>query len=279
MKKNLIATIRSQTPLVHNITNYVTVNDVANIILACGGSPIMADEPKEVEEITSICQALNINIGTLNERTIPSMLKAGKRASALGHVTVLDPVGAGASILRTSTAQNLMKEIPFSVIRGNVSELKALSIREESIQQGTINRGVDVSFEDMLTGDNLDEMIHFTKAFSKKTGAIIAMTGAIDIVADSEKVYLISNGNPLMSKITGTGCMLNGVIASYCSVNQENLLEATAMAVAAMGLCGEIGFHRLEEGAGTSSYRTYIIDAMSHMDDKTLEEGMKIEIR
>ena len=279
MKKNLIATIRSQTPLVHNITNYVTVNDVANIILACGGSPIMADEPKEVEEITSICQALNINIGTLNERTIPSMLKAGKRASALGHVTVLDPVGAGASILRTSTAQNLMKEIPFSIIRGNVSELKALSIREETTQQGTINRGVDVSFEDMLTGDNLDEMIHFTKAFSKKTGAIIAMTGAIDIVADSEKVYLISNGNPLMSKITGTGCMLNGVIASYCSVNQENLLEATAMAVAAMGLCGEIGFHRLEEGAGTSSYRTYIIDAMSHMDDKTLEEGMKIEIR
>ena len=123
-----IENVRKGVPLVHNITNYVTVNDVANILLACGGSPIMADEPDEVEDITAICGGLNINIGTLHQRSIQGMFRAGKKANELDHVVLLDPVGAGASALRTNTAVELMEKIRFTVIRGNISEIKTLAL-------------------------------------------------------------------------------------------------------------------------------------------------------
>ena len=275
MKKKMIANVRNTVPLIHNITNYVTVNDVANILLACGGSPIMADDAAEVEEITSICSGLNINIGTLNGRTIDSMLKAGKKANELGHVVVLDPVGAGASALRTNTAKRLLEEVRFTVIRGNVSELRTL------YGQKSNTKGVDADLADCVTEENLPAAVAFVQDLSRKTGAVIAMTGAIDIVADVEKAYVIRNGKALMSKITGTGCMLSGVVAAYCAANADAPLDAAAAAVAAMGLCGEIAYERLEKtaGGGTSTYRTYIIDAMSNLEDKTLEEGMKIEVR
>lgn len=275
MEQNLIQNVRETVPLIHNITNYVTVNDVANILLACGGSPIMADDAGEVEDITTICGGLNINIGTLNARTIEAMLLAGKRANALGHFVVLDPVGAGASALRTQTARRLLDEVRFTVIRGNVSEIKALAAGA-----GT-TKGVDADIADQVTEENLDHMVAFAKKFSAQTGAVIAITGAIDIVADEKQAYVIRNGNPLMSKITGTGCMLSGIVAAYCTANPAHLLDAAAAAVAAMGLCGEIGFAQLQKNpqAGTSSYRTYIIDAMSHIDDAQLKEGMKIETR
>ena len=121
-----IENVRKSVPLVHNITNYVTVNDVANILLACGGSPIMSDEPEDVEDITAICGGLNINIGTLNQRSIEGMFRAGKKANELDHVVLLDPVGAGASALRTNTAVELMEKIRFTVIRGNISEPNSL---------------------------------------------------------------------------------------------------------------------------------------------------------
>ncbi len=273
MKKGIVACVRQNVPLVHNITNYVTVNDVANILLACGGSPIMADDEDEVEDITTICAALNINIGTLNQRTIRSMKKAGKRANALGHITILDPVGAGASTLRTTTAKSLLDQVKFTVIRGNVSELKALYGRTAN------TKGVDADVADSVTEENIDEMAAFAKDFSRKTGAIIAMTGAIDVVADANTAYIIRNGKPIMSKITGTGCMLSGVVAAYCAANADAPLDAAAAAVAAMGLCGEIAFERLQGQDGTSSFRTYLIDAMSNLTDEILEEGMKIEVR
>lgn len=275
MKKEIIQNVRKTVPLVHNITNYVTVNDVANILLACGGSPIMADDVAEVEEITSICGGLNINIGTLNVRTVESMILAGKKANELGHITVLDPVGAGASKLRTQTAMRLLEEVRFSVIRGNVSELKTLW------GNGGETKGVDAAISDCVTEENLDEMMAFAKQMSEKTGAIIAMTGAIDIVADTNKGYAIYNGKALMSKVTGTGCMLSGVVTAFCVANPKDLLDATLAAVVAMGLSGEIAFERLERTVfgGTSSYRTYIIDAMSNLDDEALMEGMKVATR
>lgn len=273
MKKGIITKVRNTVPLVHSITNYVTVNDVANILLACGGSPIMADDEAEVEDVTSICGGLNINIGTLNSRTIASMVKAGKKANALEHITVLDPVGAGASALRTDTARRLLEEVRFTVIRGNVSELKALYGQESS------TKGVDADVADRVTEENLSAMVAFVQELSKKTGAVVAMTGAIDIVADETKAYVIRNGKALMSKITGMGCMLSGVVAAYCAANPDAVLDGAAAAVAAMGLCGEIAYDRLEQKDGTSTYRTYIIDAMSNLDDETLEEGMKIEVR
>ena len=169
MLKQCFDNVREKHPLVHNITNYVTVNDVANILLACGGSPIMADDSGEVEDITSICQGLNINIGTLNKNTIPSMFLAGKKANVLGHVVLLDPVGAGASGLRTKTANELVRDIKFTVIRGNISEIRTL-------MEGTGNtKGVDADLADAVTEENLDETIGKLKAFSEATGSVIAV--------------------------------------------------------------------------------------------------------
>ena len=223
--------VRTQVPLVHNITNYVTVNDVANVLLACGGSPIMADEAEEVEDITTICGGLNINIGTLNKRTQPT------------------------------------------VIRGNISEIKTLASGS-----GT-TKGVDADVADAVTEDTLDQAVAFVKNFAKQSGSIVAITGAIDLVSDGEKCYVIRNGRPEMGKITGTGCQLSGVMTAYITANPDNKLEAAAAAVCVMGLAGEIGWRNMQEGDGNSTYRNRIIDAIYNMNAETLAQGAKYEIR
>lgn len=269
MLGNCIENVRKSVPLVHNITNYVTVNDVANVLLACGGSPIMSDEPEDVKEITSICQGLNINIGTLNKRTIEGMLAAGARANELGHVTLLDPVGAGASVLRTNTAVELMEKVRFDVIRGNISEVKTLA------QGSGTTKGVDADVADAVTEENLEEGI----AFAKKAGCIVAITGAIDLVSDGASCYIIRNGRSEMGKITGTGCQLSGMMTAFLAANPEQKLEAAAAAVCTMGLAGEIGWGYMQKGDGNATYRNRIIDAIYNMDKETLEKGAKYEIR
>jgi len=266
-------TVREKTPLVHNITNYVTVNDVANVLLACGGSPIMADDINEVEEITSICGGLNINIGTLNERTIESMFKAGLKSNELNHKVVLDPVGAGASKLRTETAIGLLNQINFSVIRGNVSEIKTLAFGKGS------TKGVDADISDSITEETLGEAINFVKEFSKKTGSVIAITGAIDLVADSERCFVIRNGRPEMSKITGTGCQLSALITAFVVANPENTLEATASAICLMGLSGELAHEKMLNEEGNSTYRNRIIDTIYNATGEILDAGAKYEIK
>jgi len=268
-----IEEVRNNTPLVHNITNYVTVNDVANVLLACGGSPIMSDEPEDVEDITSICQGLNINIGTLNKRTIESMFIAGKRANKLGHTVLLDPVGAGASTLRTNTAVELMNKIEFNVIRGNISEIKTLAYGS-----GT-TKGVDADVADAVTEENLEDSIKFIKEFAKKSETIIVITGAIDLVSDGKRCFVIRNGRPEMGKITGTGCQLSGMMTAFLVANPNEQLEAAAAAVCTMGLAGEIGWSYMKEGDGNSTYRNRIIDAIYNMDKETLDKGAKYEIR
>ena len=265
--------VRNTVPLVHNITNYVTVNDVANILLACGGSPIMSDEPEDVEDITSICGGLNINIGTLNQRSIEGMFRAGAKANALGHVVLLDPVGAGASALRTNTAVELMEKIKFTVIRGNISEIKTLALGS-----GT-TKGVDADVADAVTDANLNSAVKFVKDFAAKSGAIVAVTGAIDLVSDGTACYVIRNGRPEMGKITGTGCQLSGMMTAFVVANPDNKLEAAVAAVCAMGLAGEIGWSRMAEGDGNSTYRNRIIDAIYNMDGATLNGGAKYELR
>ncbi len=273
MLKTMLENVRKKAPLVHNITNYVTVNDCANILLACGASPIMSDDIDEVEEITSICGGLNINIGTLNRHTIPSMLAAGKKANACGHPVLLDPVGAGASRLRTDTALRLLNEVKFAAIRGNISEIKTLALGE-----GT-TKGVDADVADTVTDDTLDHAVSFAKKFAQKTGVVIAMTGAVDVVADRERAYVIRNGHPMMSKITGTGCMLSAMSAAYLVSNPSSPLEAVAAAVCAMGLCGERGFKRLGKKDGNASYRQYIIDEIYCLRADDLANGAKYEVR
>ncbi|MCR5401724.1 MAG: hydroxyethylthiazole kinase [Treponema sp.] len=273
MFSKILSNVREKCPLIHNITNYVTVNDVANILLACGASPIMSDDDGEVEEITAICGGLNINIGTLNKNTIPSMFLAGKKANELGHKVLLDPVGAGASALRTNTALDLLKKVKFDVIRGNISEIKTLAVGS-----GT-TKGVDADVSDAVTEENLDKSIAFAKEFASKTGAVIAITGAIDLVCDSEKCYVIRNGRAEMGKITGTGCQLSGMTAAFITANPDNILEATAASVCAMGLAGEIAWKKMQDGEGNSTYRNRIIDGIYNLSGEELEKGAKYEIR
>jgi hydroxyethylthiazole kinase len=232
----------------------------------------MADDIAEINDIVSISDALVINIGTLNERTIASMLAAGKKANELGRPVVLDPVGAGASKLRNETAHTLLKEVSFAVIRGNISEIKFLATGFGNTQ------GVDADSSEAVNEGNLEGVVAVAKSFAKASGAVIAITGATDIVADSESAYVISNGHPMMSNVTGTGCMLTTVIGSYVGANPKNILQATATAVVAMGVCGELAYKKVrEQDAGTSTYKMHIIDEMSKVNADTLKVGAKIE--
>lgn len=272
MLKKVIENVRKGCPLVHNITNYVTVNDVANVLLACGGSPIMSDEPDDVEDITSICGGLNINIGTLNKSSIEGMFRAGKKANQLGHVVLLDPVGAGASALRTNTALKLIEDVKFDIIRGNISEIKTLVLGS-----GT-TKGVDADAADAVTEENLSAMVSFVKQVAEKFDCIIAVTGAIDLVADKDTCYVIRNGRPEMGRITGTGCQLSGLTTAYLVANPDDKLVAAAAAVITMGAAGEIAWERMQEGDGNSTYRNRIIDAIYNMDGETLSKYAKYEV-
>lgn len=271
--KTMLENVRAKSPLVHNITNYVTVNDVANVLLAAGGSPIMSDDADDVEDITSICGGLNINIGTLNKNTIPSMFLAGKKANALGHIVLLDPVGAGASRLRTDTANRLMQEVRFDAVRGNISEIKTLCTGSGS------TKGVDADAVDAVTEANLDNGVQLVKTFAAQTGCIIAVTGAIDLVSDGDRCWCIRNGRAEMSRITGTGCQLSALMTAFLVANPDRKLDAAAAAVCMMGLAGEIGWANMQPGDGNSTYRNRIIDAIFNMTGDALEEGAKYELR
>lgn len=264
--------VRQKSPLVHCITNYVTVNDVANVLLACGGSPIMADDPDDAAEIQRICGGLYMNIGTLNHRSVEGMRAAGREAVRLHHVLLLDPVGTGASAFRTETAGSLLNDFPLNAVRGNASELKALA------GESARTKGVDASEADTVTENNLLPMIRFLKNFANAAKVIAAMTGSIDLVTDGERCFVIRNGRPEMSRITGCGCQLSGLMTAYLIANPEHQLEAAAASVCLMGLAGEIGWSRMQEGDGNSTYRNRIIDAVYNMDADTLEKRAKFEI-
>lgn len=273
MKFDLCTKLHESTPLVHCITNYVTVNDCANILLASGGSPIMADEPAEAAEMTAICSGLDINIGTLNSRTIPAMLEAGKAAKALGHPVLLDPVGAGATKLRTDTAVRILEEVHPTVVRGNISEIKTLALGSST------TRGVDANDADKVTDENLDQVITWAKALAEKTGAVIVITGAIDIAANAEKAYVVRNGHPMMANITGSGCMLSAYMtAAICTGGDA--LEACAQCLCAMGIAGERAYAKLQalEG-GNSTFRNLLIDEVYKLTDAVLAEEAHYEAR
>ena len=255
--------VAEKVPLVHCITNYVTVNDVANAILACGGSPIMADDIAEVADITGISRALVLNMGTLNTRTIASMVKAGETANEKGIPVVFDPVGAGASALRNETAATLLEKVKFTVIRGNLSEMSYLAGLSVS------TRGVDVSAADLG-----NDPIAVGKAVAAKYGCVAAITGARDIVTDGHRVAAIGNGVPQMGKVTGTGCMLSGVIGAYVGANADPF-EGTVAAITSMGMAGEAAYAASRE-EGTGSLRTGIIDALSRLTDREIGGKGKI---
>ncbi|MCD8208953.1 MAG: hydroxyethylthiazole kinase [Bacteroidales bacterium] len=269
----MLENVRRKRPVIHCITNYVTANDCANILLACGASPVMADDEAEAAEFTARCGGLVLNLGTLSTRKIPAMMAAGRKANEMKIPAVLDPVGAGASKLRTETAEELLKNIRFSVIRGNISEIRALAL-------GTFStRGVEADEADLVTEESLGQTVRLAGDFAVRTGSVVSVSGAIDIAADPDTAYCIRNGRPEMREITGTGCMLSALTAAFEAANPGNELTAAAAAACALGLCGETAFGRMTEQDGNASFRNYLIDAVYRLTPEGLEAGAKFEIR
>lgn len=268
--KEMLDRVRAEAPLVYFITNYVTVNDCANIALACGASPIMSDEGGEALQLASLCASVLINIGTVSQRTLTSMIRAARQANNLGKPVLLDPVGVGASDFRNEAVQKLLQEVNFSVIKGNVSEIKYLS------QGITSTQGVDASATGLVNDENMADVIFFARKLSVMTGAVIVISGPIDIVADSQTAYAIRNGHAMMPSVTGTGCMMGAVVGCFLGANPDRPLEATVAAVSAMGLCGEVAHEKLLRfDGGTSTYCSFIIDAMSKLAGDLLKARAK----
>lgn len=259
----LLEEVREKMPLIHQITNYVTVGDCANITLAVGASPIMADDMSETEEITGLSSALVLNIGTLNERTLASMLTSGRKANELGIPVILDPVGAGASRFRNEATLAILKQVHLAVIRGNLSELSFVAGKKAS------TRGVDTSAAD-ANNDGID----VAQSAARQYRCVAAVTGAVDVISDGERTILIENGHPMLSQVTGTGCMTTALTASFAAVAEDYLAAATA-GVAAMGIAGEIAYESAGK-SGTGSFRIALTDAVSRLDGAVMDKRIKI---
>jgi hydroxyethylthiazole kinase len=265
----LTGLVRTVKPLVHHITNYVTVNDCANMTLAIGASPVMADALEEAADIARIAAAVVLNIGTLNERTIPAMLAAGKAANQAGVPVIFDPVGAGASRLRNETAGRIIREIRLSVLRGNISEIRFLS----GMQSET--KGVDASERDIR---QTEDTVSVAKSLAAKLGCTVGITGATDVVSDGKKAVCIKNGHPMLSNLTGTGCMCSSLTGAFCGVAPHQPFEAAAAALLTMGIAGEIAYAAAGQ-RGNGSFRAALHDAVSRMDAQTvIREARHYEI-
>lgn len=267
MPGEMLKQVRRVKPLVHCITNYVTANDCANLLLACGGSAIMADDPEEVAEVTAMCDGLVINMGTPNPRKLEAMVRAGARANALRHPVVLDPVGVGSSQLRRDAARRLLERVQFAAIRGNASEIRTL------IRGTAAHRGVDADPEVTSAEDALSN----ARRLARATGAVVIVTGDTDVVTDGETVHRVHNGHPMMRTVTGTGCQLSALTGAYVTANPGATLRAALAAVCAMGVCGEVAHERLAPPDGNATYRNYMIDAIYHLTPEALERSAKYE--
>lgn len=268
---NVLGQVQEKSPLVQCITNFVTVNDCANIILAAGGSPSMSQDVREVEESVCHASALVCNMGAID--FVDSMVLAGKRANELGKPVVLDPVAAGGTQLRRDLSQRLMHEVHFSVIRGNASEIRFLAG-----QQAT-GSGVDVSAVDVITEENLEQAVKLARGLARQLSSVIAISGVLDVVTDGVETVVLRNGCATMARITGSGCMLTSLIGAFCGVAPEDPFAAAVSAMAAMGIAGELAEKkRLERGTGNATFRTDLIDAVFNLTEETFREGIRYEV-
>ncbi len=257
----LLSRVRAQRPLVHHITNMVVMNDTANATLAVGASPVMAHALEEVEEMVDLASVLLLNIETLTPAQIEAMLRAGRRASARGIPIVLDPVGVGATTLRTESALRLLRELPISAIRGNASEVGTL------VGVAAETRGVDsVSLSE-------DREVVARRA-AREFRCCVAITGARDLISDGERIAYAENGHPLLASITGSGCMATTIVAAFLAVETDAWRAATA-ALAAFGLAGELA---AAKAGGPGTFRSHLIDALAALDEETFARGQKVSI-
>lgn len=256
----LLGRLREKRPLVHNITNYVSMDVAANVLLAVGASPAMVHAIEEVEEFVSFSDALVVNIGTLSTPWIEAMVAAAAKARALGKPWVLDPVGAGATSLRNRAVERLLAEKP-TLIRGNASEILAVAGAA-----GASGKGVD-------SGNSTDEARGAAIALARATGAVVIATGAIDFVTDGTRSAALANGDPLMTRVTATGCALSAVVAGFAGVAED----AFAAGVAAVGFYGVVGELAAETAAGgPATFRTLFLDLLARIEPATVARFVRV---
>jgi hydroxyethylthiazole kinase len=249
--------LRERKPLIHQITNYVVMNETANATLALGALPVMAHARQEVEEMASAAGALVLNIGTLSEPWIESMLLAGRAAT--GPI-VLDPVGAGATGYRTETAQRLLDELEIAVVRGNAAEIATLAGREAEI------RGVESIGADESPADLASEA-------ARRLGTAAAVTGPTDYVSDGDRVIAVSNGHELMGTVSGTGCMATAITGAFLAIKPNAPIEAAAEALVTFGLAGE---DAARDAKGPGTFHAALYDALYNLDPATLDERARV---
>lgn len=267
--------VHTQNPLIHNITNYVTVHDVANAVIAAGASPVMTDGVLEdVFDMAAMAAGLNINIGTPKENYDEVCLKAIEAQSQGSGVIVLDPVGAGATEYRTRLCKKILNTHKVSAIKGNLSEIKAL------FSDDAHTKGVDAALGDKATNENLDALIEQMQMWAAQYELIIVATGEIDIVLDPFRAYAVYNGSEMMGKITGAGCMLSGVLSAYLAANPNNKLDGALSALCAFGIAGELAEVRMREhGHANATFSNYLIDELFLLTNTRLEELARYEKR
>jgi len=257
--EKMLGLIRINRPLVHHITNMVVMNDTANVTLHVGALPVMAHAPQEVAEMAGLAGALVLNIGTLTSQWIDSMLIAGRRSNERGIPVVLDPVGAGATRLRTESSLRLLRELQIAVLRGNAGEIGAVA-----------GAGGEVKGVESIRG--LDDPMATAMTLARKYKTVVAITGARDILSDGKRVLGVDNGHPWLSANTGTGCMSTAIIGAFCAVEQDYLIAAAA-ALSCFGLSAAMA---ATEARGPASFKVALLDSLYNMTPTRLAEGAKI---
>jgi hydroxyethylthiazole kinase len=252
--------LREQKPLVHQITNYVVMNETANATLALGALPVMAHAREEVEEMVALAGALVLNIGTLSSHWVEAMLLAGKAANEHGIPVVLDPVGAGATRFRTETARRLLDEVKIAVLRGNQGEIATL------VGVGAEVRGVESIGADSEPAD-------LARIAARSLGLVASVTGVVDHVSDGSRVLSIANGHELLASVTGTGCMSSAITGCFLAVARDTPLEAAAAGLAAFGVAGE---DAARDAKGPGSFHVGLYDALAALEPSTLDGRTKI---
>lgn len=243
---NLLSRIKQSNPLILNLTNNVTIDFVANGLLSLGASPVMSQAEEEINDLIQIASAVIVNIGTLNKKFIELCEHVCKIANQLNKPIILDPVGVGASLYRTSACETLLKNYRIAVLRGNASEIGVLCGFR------TLTKGVDSTIES-------EKIIDFVKTFSERHKVVVCVSGKIDVIVEGNKINLFNRGSQLMPMVTGTGCLLSAVIGAFQAV-EENYFEAVSVATLFYGICGEIA---AEKSKGPGSFRTHFLDALN----------------
>ncbi|HHT02197.1 MAG TPA: hydroxyethylthiazole kinase [Firmicutes bacterium] len=261
MPGSLLQTLRGQKPLVHHITNNVTVNDCANATLCVGGLPVMAYAPEEVAEMVAAAGALVLNIGTLSVGQVEAMVVAGRRAKDLGIPVVLDPVGVGATRLRTESAQRILTAVQPDIIKGNQAEISILAGAGGQI------RGVESLGE-------YRGMAATAARLAKKNHCLVVVSGVEDIVTDGQRTTLVQNGHPLLGAVVGTGCMVASVCGCFAAVAKEDLLLGCTAALAVFGLAGELAA-QAPGVAGPGTFKAALFDALATFTPAALTAGLR----